>query len=147
MSKFQIGGSANSKSVFVRKNDDSNFAQLYATEDMLEFGTQVDGVWKTIWNVALKSDLEAKPTIIYSAQRASSTTNISLAAYTLGSTYLIFYANGGMSILDTWGNSYVLNEIHTASNGVTVSADFTNKRLTISVPSGQASNVNILKLK
>lgn len=57
LSKFQIGGSGNSKSVIIRKNDnDSDFAQLYATEDMLELGTQVNGVWKSIWKAAFKSD-------------------------------------------------------------------------------------------
>ena len=58
LSKFQIGGSVNNKNIIIRKNNnDSDFTQLYATEDMLEFGSQVNGVWKSIWKAALKSDL------------------------------------------------------------------------------------------
>ena len=58
LSKFQIGGSVNNKNIIIRKNDNvSDFTQLYATEDMLEFGAQVNGVWKSIWKAALKSDL------------------------------------------------------------------------------------------
>ena len=59
LSKFQIGGSANNKNIVIRKNDNvSDFIQLYATEDMLELGSQDDGVWKSIWKAALKSDLD-----------------------------------------------------------------------------------------
>lgn len=62
LSKFQIGGSANNKNIVIRKNDNvSDFIQLYATEDMLELGSQDDGVWKSIWKAALKSDLDLKP--------------------------------------------------------------------------------------
>ena len=58
LSKFQIDGSVNNKNIIIRKNDNvSDFTQLYATEDMLEFGAQVNGVWKSIWKAALKSDL------------------------------------------------------------------------------------------
>ena len=58
LSQFQIGGSVNNKNIIIRKKDnDSDFTQLYATEDMLEFGSQVNGVWKSIWKAALKADL------------------------------------------------------------------------------------------
>ena len=67
--------------------------------------------------------------------------------YPPSSMLLIFYANGGMSIVDIWGGSYVLSEIHPSSNGVTINVDFENKKFIITVPDNAATNLIIFRLK
>ena len=70
-----------------------------------------------------------------------------ISMYPPSSMLLIFYANGGMSIVDIWGNSYVLSEIHSSLNGVTIKTDFENKKFIVTVPNNATTNLIIFRLK
>lgn len=75
------------------------------------------------------------------------TYSYNISMYPPNSTLLIFYANGGMSIVNILGNAYVLSEIHASLNGVTIKIDFENKKFTITVPNNATTNLIIFRLK
>ena len=59
------------------------------------------------------------------------TTQYDLSKYSTYSVLLIFYANGGISILSIWLGSYSLIELKKSTNGVQISCDFSTKKMSI----------------
>ena len=75
------------------------------------------------------------------------TTQYDLSKYSTYSVLLIFYANGGISILSIWLGSYSLIELKKSTNGVQISGDFSTKKMSIIVPEKAATILSIIQIK
>lgn len=84
---------------------------------------------------------------IYSITLDSGTTQYDLSKYPTYSTLLIFYANGGVSILSIWLGSYSLIELKKSMNGIQVSCDFSTKKMSVIVPEKVATILSIIQIK
>lgn len=100
--------------------------------------------------------LNSKPSIkykngtfspIYSTSLDTGTAQYDLSKYSPGSVLLIFYANGGMSIITIWGGNYSLTEIRKAANGVEISCDYSTKKMSVTVPEKAATILSIIQIK
>lgn len=102
------------------------------------------------------NELNSKPSIryangtfspIYSTNLDSGTVQYDLSEYSPNSILLIFYANGGMSIINIWGGGYSLAEIRKATNGVEISCDYSTKKMSVTVPEKAATILSIIQIK
>ena len=102
------------------------------------------------------NELNSKPSIrytngtfspIYSTSLYSGTVQYDLSEYPTNSILLIFYANGGMSMINIWGGSYSLVEIKKATNGVEISCDYSTKKMSVTVPEKAATILSIIQIK
>ena len=84
---------------------------------------------------------------IYSITLDPGTTQYDLSKYSTYSVLLIFYANGGISILSIWLGSYSLIELKKSTNGVQISCDFSTKKMSIVVPEKAATILSIIQIK
>ena len=84
---------------------------------------------------------------IYSITLDPGTTQYDLSKYPTYSMLLIFYANGGISILSIWLGSYSLIELKKSTNGVQISCDFSTKKMSIIVPEKAATILSIIQIK
>lgn len=84
---------------------------------------------------------------IYSITLDPGTTQYDLSKYPTYSMLLIFYANGGISILSIWLGSYSLIELKKSINGIQISCDFSTKKMSIIVPEKAATILSIIQIK
>lgn len=113
-------------------------------------------VTDVVQNGQIGKSLNSKPSIryangtfspIYSTNLDSGTVQYDLSKYSPNSILLIFYANGGMSIINIWGGGYSLAEIRKATNGVEISCDYSTKKMSVTVPEKAATILSIIQIK
>ena len=154
------GGFADGNTLLVKTDNGmkkgflNNFANWILDKLATKVYNQLTTSNKTM--IGALNELNSKPSIkykngtfspIYSTSLDTGTAQYDLSKYSPGSVLLIFYANGGMSIITIWGGSYSLTEIRKAENGVEISCDYSTKKMSVTVPEKAATILSIIQIK
>ena len=82
------------------------------------------------------------------AEKITSTKAYSLEPYPVDTVLLVSYSNGGLAMITKWSaSSYTLNIIHESANDIVPSIRTSDYKLLLTLGSGVASQICIIRLK